>query len=82
MRRSDIARYSIIPDGADYIFILLELWARARSRRVIAAVDLRAVDAYDALSHHPKSGWISRYGVMTAARAVSDFPRYCPRLQS
>ena len=49
---------------------------------MIAAVDLLAVYEHDALSHHPKSGWISRYGVMTAARAVSDFPRYCPRPES
>jgi hypothetical protein len=52
MRRSDIARVSIIPDGADYIFILLER-IRARSRRVIMAVNLLAVYEYDALSHHP-----------------------------
>ena len=39
MRRSDIARYSTVPGGADYIFTLLER-VRARGRRMIAAVDL------------------------------------------
>jgi hypothetical protein len=39
MRRSDIARISIVTDGADYIFTLPDL-TRARGRRVIAVVDL------------------------------------------
>jgi hypothetical protein len=54
MRRSDIARYPIIPDGADYIFTLHEQKARARGRRVIMAVNLLAVGEHDALSHHPE----------------------------
>ena len=41
---------------------------------MIAAVNLLAVYEYDALSHHPISGWISRYGVMTSTRVVARLP--------
>jgi hypothetical protein len=51
MRRSDIARSSIVTDGVDYIFTLPVV--RARGRRVIAAIDLLvSLTSSDALSHH------------------------------
>ena len=75
MRRSDIARISVVTDGADYIFTLPEI-ARARGRRVIALINLLKEQEHYLIVSSDEEANQSLQGHDGNA---SDFPRYYPR---
>ena len=73
MRRADIARWSTVSSGADYIFTLPD--QRARGRRLVASIDLLH---YEAADRHLGLEGLSRYGVTCGSLYLNSGRRWGP----